>query len=42
MVQISFNYSKVTATYFEQNQEGRNTRAKSVSYDVKLGKAEGN
>lgn len=42
MVQISFNYSKVTATYFEQNQQGRNTRAKSVSYDVKLGKAEGN
>ena len=42
MVQISFNFSKVTATYFEQNQEGRNTRAKSVSYDVKLSKAEGN
>lgn len=42
MVQVSFNYSKVTAVYFEQNQQGRNTRAKSVTYDVKKGKAEGN
>lgn len=41
MVQISFNYSKVAAVYFEQDQRGQNTRAKTVTYDLKLNKAEG-